>query len=316
MGHLPADRVQQTYPFEVTGVDYCGPVLITQRIRGRSPIKSYIAVFICFVTKAVHLEVVPNLSTQAFISTLKRFIARRGKSRKIVSNNATNFVGANRELRQLLSAFVTKEHVEEVQRTCLENEIEWQFIPPRSPHFGGLWESAVKLAKYFLRRAIGTTTLTLDELQTVCCQSEAIINSRPLTPMSTDANDMRPLTPAHFLIGRPLTTIPDSNSLGRNDNLLKRYQIVQQIHQSFWERWHCEYLKNLQQRTKWKTESQNLQTNDMVLIKEENTPPLKWTTGRITEVKPGDDGRVRVVVVKTRNGLQTRAISKICKLPV
>ncbi|XP_017473957.1 PREDICTED: uncharacterized protein LOC108364683 [Rhagoletis zephyria] len=266
MGALPASRVTASYPFETTGVDYCGPLSVTQRIRGRSPIKVYIAVFICFTTKAVHLEIAPDLTTAAFIATLKRFIARRGKCRVIVSDNATNFIGANRELRELLQSFKAQAHIERVEDFCRNEGIEWKFIPPRSPHFGGLWESAVKLAKYHLRRAIGINVLSHDELHTVICQAEAIINSRPLTPISSDPNDLRPLTPGHFLIGRSLLTIPEPSTTA-SSTMLGRYQHVQYIQQQFWHRWQQDYLKELQKRSKWNTASPNIEVNDLVLLK-------------------------------------------------
>ncbi|XP_017462434.1 PREDICTED: uncharacterized protein LOC108355812, partial [Rhagoletis zephyria] len=164
MVSLPKDRVTQPSPFEVTGVDYCGPLLMTQQIRGKSPIKVYLAVFICFSSKAVHLELVPDLTSAAFIAALKRFIARRGRCRVIYSDNATNYVGANRELRELLQQFMSQQHNDEVQQACCAEGIEWKCIPPRSPHFGGLWESAVKQPKHYLRRAIGAHILTQDEL--------------------------------------------------------------------------------------------------------------------------------------------------------
>ncbi|XP_067620048.1 uncharacterized protein [Eurosta solidaginis] len=251
MGSLPKDRVNQYSPFEVTGVDYCGPLLMTQKIRGKSPIKAYLAAFICFISKAIHLELVPDLTSAAFIAALRRFIARRGRCRVIYSDNATNFVGANRELRELLQQFVSQEHYDDVQQACCENAIEWKFIPPRSPHFGGLWESAVKQAKHYLRRAIGAHILTHDELHTICCQAEAIINSRPLTPMTSCPDDMRPITPAHLLIGRSLTSIPEPSLSSSNPGALKRYQLSQWIQQQFWERWSKEYLREVQQRTKW-----------------------------------------------------------------
>ncbi|XP_054746106.1 uncharacterized protein LOC129250509 [Anastrepha obliqua] len=289
MGALPTSRVTPSHPFETT-------------------------VFVCFTTKAVHLEIAPDLSTVAFIATLKRFIARRGKCRVIVSDNATNFIGANQELRKLLQSFVTQEHIQRVEEFCRNEGIEWKFIPPRSPHFGGLWESAVKLAKYHLRRAIGCNVLSHDELHTIVCQAEAIVNSRPLTPISSDPNDLRSLTPGHFLIGRALLTVPEPTIA--SSTMLGRYQIIQYIQQQFWRRWQEDYLKELQKRSKWNTALPDLKVNDLVLLKDELLPPLKWAMGRITATVPGTDGKVRVVEVKTVNGVYKRAIAKVCKLPI
>ncbi|XP_037813119.1 uncharacterized protein LOC119604511 [Lucilia sericata] len=316
MGSLPRDRVEPSYPFTITGVDYCGPFSITHRIRGKQPTKVYIAVFICFTTKAIHMEVVMDLTTIAFIAALKRFIARRGKCNTIYSDNATNFVGANKELKLLLQHFLSSDHIAAVSENCNQQGIKWKFIPPRSPHFGGLWESAVKQAKYFLRRAVGTYLFSYDELQTVCCQAEAIVNSRPLTPMSSDPDDLRAITPSHFLIGRTAQTVPEPSVEHFVSGTLKRYQQIQWAQQHFWQRWQREYLNELQGKRKWTTQFVNLQPNDMVLVKEDNSPPMKWHLGRIVETIKGPDDKVRVVVVKTSDGQHKRAITKICKLPI
>lgn len=316
IGNLPTDRVVKSCAFEISGVDYCGPFLVTQQIRGRPPVKVYLAIFICFVTKAVHIELVPDLTTAAFISSLKRFIARRGKCRLIYSDNATNFVGANRELKQMLAHFLSQQHISDVETSCRNEGITWKFIPPRSPHFGGLWESAVKLAKNCIRRCIGNHILTHDELHTICCQAEAVINSRPLTPLSNDPNDLTPLTPGHFLIGRNLTTVAEPTLQNSKLSALKRYHCIQFIQQQFWSRWQNEYIKQLQLRSKWNRPLTNLQENDLVLLKDENTAPLKWPIGRIVQVIQGDDGRVRVVMVKTSEGIHKRTITKVCKLPI
>ncbi|XP_037827391.1 uncharacterized protein LOC119615458, partial [Lucilia sericata] len=282
MAALPADRVQASFPFQVSGVDYCGPFQITQR--------------------AIHMELVPDLTTIAFIAALRRFISRRGRCATIYSDNATNFIGANKELKAMLSDFLSEEHIEVVREACLSEGITWNFIPPRSPHFGGLWESGVKQAKHYLRRAIGKHILTYDELNTVVCQTEAILNSRPLTPLSSDPNDLRPLTPAHFLIGRPLTSLPEPNLCTVNPSSLKSYKLIQWIQQHFWERWRKEYLNCLQQKLKWNTASPNIEINDLVLLKDDNIPPLKWPLARVIAVNPGDDGFVRVATVKSKDG--------------
>lgn len=316
MADLPQDRVNPSLPFEVCGIDYCGPLLMTQQIRKRGPIKVYISIFICFSTKAVHLELVPDLTTIAFISALKRFVSRRGRCRIIYSDNATNFVGANKELKELLEAFLTEEHKTSVFRVCRNEGITWKFIPPRSPHFGGLWESAVKQTKYYLRRAIGTHILNQDDLHTLCCQSEAIINSRPLTQLSSDPNDLTALTPSHFLLGRPAETILSPPLSDPNTSLLKKYRLAQWIQQQFWQRWSQEYLNTLQRRSKWTTEKPNINVNDLVVLRDESTPPLKWPLARVVEVTPGKDGNVRVVTVKTADNIFKRAVAKVCKLPL
>ncbi|XP_046397751.1 uncharacterized protein LOC124164469 [Ischnura elegans] len=245
MGNLPKERVQPSRPFLNTGIDYCGPVHIRSRNgRGSTTLKAYIAVFVCFATKAIHLELVGNLTSESFIGCLRRFMARRGKCANLYSDNATNFKGAHKELHKL---FTSASHEAKLNKFLIEDNIKWHFIPPRSPHFGGLWEAGVK--------------------------------SRSATKR------------------------------------LSRRQYVQQLHQHFWGRWSKEYLTGLQQRTLWIKKKPNLSPGDLVMLKEENLPPLKWNLGRVIEVYPGEDGLVRVASVKTACGVWKRAISKLCPLP-
>ncbi|XP_071631880.1 uncharacterized protein [Temnothorax longispinosus] len=205
MGDLPKQRVAgYERPFTNTGVDYAGPLQVREsRRRGRTHVsKGYIAIFRCFSTKAVHLEFVSALTTEAFLAALSRFTARRGICSQMFSDNGTNFVGAARELRKIY-AFLEKEK-DEIQTSLAQQKITWSFIPPRAPHFGGLWEAAVKIAKRHLNSVTQGRVLTFEEYATLLAEIEAILNSRPLTPLSSDPTDLSVLTPAHFLIGDSL----------------------------------------------------------------------------------------------------------------
>ncbi|XP_037929718.1 uncharacterized protein LOC119664260, partial [Teleopsis dalmanni] len=258
MGNLAATRVQPGRPFLTTGVDFCGPFWIHYRIRGKKPHKVYIAVYCCFTTKAVHLEVVSDLTTDAFIGSLKRFIARRGHCKNLFCDNATNFVGASNQLLELADSIQTSKAQEKIINECNERGITFKFIPPRAPHFGGLWEAAVKSAKHLLIRSTKTTSLTYEELETVVLEVEAILNSRPLTPMSSNPNDLSALTPGHFLIGEPLTAMADAKAQSGNINLVTRWKLVSRLKLDFWERWKTEYLTELQCRHKWKAANPNI----------------------------------------------------------
>ncbi|XP_070145018.1 uncharacterized protein [Drosophila kikkawai] len=256
MGNLPADRVTQARPFFNSGVDYCGPIWIHHKLRGKRPDKAYIAVFCCFATKAVHLELVSDLTTDAFLAALQRFLGRRGKCQTIHCDNATNFVGANNQLKALEGAIFTDKAQEQIINHCNKKQVEFKFIPPRAPSFGGLWEAAVKSAKRLLVSVTATASLTFEELNTVIVEVEAILNSRPLTPMSSDPTDTSALTPGHFLIGEPLTAAPDANLASPGKTLVKRWELVSRLKQMFWDQWSMEYLQELQMRNKWKTASQ------------------------------------------------------------
>lgn len=307
MGNLPRDRVIQNRPFYVSGVDFAGPFLIKDgKMRNRTIIKAYLCLFICFTTKAVHLEIVSDLSSNAFLSALRRFVSRRGICKVLYSDNGTNFIGANRLLQS-----------HQIENFLLENRIEWKFIPPHSPHQGGLWEASIKIAKFHAKRVLGNSHLTFEDLSTVFCQIESIMNSRPLTPLSTDHKDLSALTPGHFLIGRPLSALPQTDFTDIPPNRLKHYERLQQITQHFWRRWSQEYLLAMQQRTKWQTSNSiPLNIDDLVVLIDENSAPQDWKMGRIIQLHPGTDGIARVVSIKLASGVTKRAIQKICKLPL
>ena len=316
MGNLPASRVTPARPFSTCGVDYAGPVLLKERGQSRVTHKAYFCILVCFVTKAVHIELATDLSTDAFLNCLYRFIARRGRIQHIYSDNGTNFVGAKNELNELSSLLNSKLHGEQVENTLSREKIQWHFIPPRSPHFGGLWESAVKSFKHHLKRVIGEQRMTFEELYTMLTQIEACLNSRPLHPLSCDPNDLTPLTPGHFLIGDALTAAPQLDLLDCRQNRLNRYQLIQQTVQHFWKRWHVEYLHELQQRSKWKSSAEDvLQVDTLVVIREDNTPPLQWHLGRILELHPSSDNVVRVATIKVADGVIKRPVTRICVLP-
>ncbi|CAG9136375.1 unnamed protein product [Plutella xylostella] len=312
MGNLPTDRTHLEFPFLNVGVDYAGPVLIADRKgRGCRLHKSYICVFVCFAVRAVHLELVSDLTKEGFLAAFSRFTARRGKSRRVYCDNGTNFVGAFNELTRLLES-----SSKDIEADIANHGIEFKFIPAYSPHFGGLWESAVKSTKHLLRRVLNLTHLTYEELSTCLIQIEAILNSRPLTPLSSDPSDLSYLSPAHFLIGRPLTSVPGPQVADVNLQQLERHERIEKLRHHFWQRYANEYISLLQQRTKWQTDGQDLKTGTMVLVKDVNQPPLLWLLGRVTDVKPGPDGRSRVAEILTKKGTITRAYNNICPLPV
>lgn len=316
MASLPKDRVKIARPFEKTGIDFGGPFLIkTSRLRKAPVIKAYISIFVCMVTKCVHIELVTSLSTEAFLLTLKRFIARRGNPTIIYSDNATNFLGARNHLRVVYEFFRNTSNLNSIKNFLSSNEITWKFIPPRSPHWGGIWEAAIKSAKYHIFRVVGDTRLTFEEFSTVLASIESILNSRPLTALSEDPSDMACLTPGHFLIGGNLSAYPEKDVTKISDNRLTVWQKCLQMQQSFWKRWSVEYLNRLQNKPKWLSDSKPLQLNQIVLLKDEINPPLKWSLGRVIETINGRDGKVRLVKVRTGDGVFTRSITKLCPLP-
>jgi hypothetical protein len=256
MGNLPNHRVQPARPFATTGVDYAGPFYIREiRGRGKKLNKAYIALFICFVTKAIHIELVTDLTTQEFLGALRRFISRRGHPHNLYSANGTNFVGANNELKELRN-FLKKQETQNKIYTELTNiGINWHFIPAKSPHMGGLWEANVKSIKSHLKKVLGNSQFTQNELYTLLVRIEACLNSRPLTPLTSDPNDLEVMTPFHFLIRETHTTFPEQDWSEAPTNRLSRWQLIEKIRPHFWKRWNREYLTSLQNRQKWYKEA-------------------------------------------------------------
>lgn len=317
MSDLPKDRVQMSRPFTKVGVDFGGPFFIrSSKLRKAPTQKSYMAMFVCMVTKAVHIELVSDLSTEAFLLTLKRFIARRGNPQVIYSDNATNFLGSKNQLKNFHNFFQNKENTEVISNFLSLKQIQWRFIPPKSPHWGGLWESAIKSAKYHIYRIVGDTRLTFEEFSTVLAQIEAILNSRPLVKMSNDPSDLSILTPGHFLIGDSLTSFSEPDITEIQHNKLSRWQLCAKMQQNFWNKWSKDYLNLLQNRPKWLKPAVNLKINDVVLLKEDNMRPLEWPLAKIVEILPSRDHKIRVVKVKIKDGIFTRNITKICPLPI
>jgi len=251
------------------------------------------------------------------LAALRRFWSRRGIGNIIYSDNGTNFVGANRRLKELRDLFTSDIHKKIIYQCAAEVGVEWKFIPPRSPHFGGLWEAAVKSIKGQLQKTLGTASLTYEEMSTILVRVEACLNSRPITPLSNDPSDLSALTPGHFLIGRPLTNLPEPDLVNMSSNRLHRWQRTTQLFQQIWQRWSKEYLTQLQGRQKWpKSKGPEIEVGALVLLKEDNLPPLRWQLGRVMKVFAGKDGVSRVATVKTDRGVLQRAGRMLCPLPM
>ena len=230
MGDLPAKRVQPARPFANSGVDYGGPFLLkTSRHRGYQPYKGYFDIFVCLCTKTVHLEVVAGYDTTAFIAAFKRFVSRRDPYFSLLSDQSTNFVVADDELRRMHSAGSSFRFA--ITRDLERAGTVWSFNPPGTPHFGGIWEAVVRSTKFHLKRIVGEAIVTYEKFATLLCQIEACLNSRPLIPLTEDASASLVLTPAH--------------------SPLQRWKRMQQFTQRFWDCWSSDYLLQLQKRTKW-----------------------------------------------------------------
>ncbi len=220
-------------------------------------------------------------------------------------------MGAKNDLKDLW-AFLKDQRVQNrVSEFCSTQRITWSFIPERAPHFGGLWESAVKSMKYHLKRVTANIKLTFEEYSTVLVQVEACLNSRPLISIPCDDDGINVLTPAHFLIGRPMEALPDAAFSHRPISLLCRWHLCQNLVRQFWKRWMQEYLTSLKKYSKWHKPTRNFSPGDVVVLHDDNVFPTKWPLGKVTRIFPGDDQLVRVVEVKTQVGTFRRPIKKI-----
>ena len=312
MGALPSERTELTRPFAHTGTDIAGPFDIKNYTGPACLItKGYVCVFVCFSTKAIHLEPTSDLSTTTFMSAFQRFISRRGCPLHIHSDNGTNFIGAS---KQLAREFLHNSKVA-IENKYSHQNIQWHFIPPGAPHMGGLWEAGVKSFKSHIRKLAGPFKYTFEEFSTLLSQIEACLNSRPLSPQSQDPSDLSALTPGHFLTGGPILAPLESVPTESPISVTNRWQRLKVIHKDFCVRWKNEYLRELQKRTKWKTPYPDFQIDDLVIVKEDNLPPNTWRLGRVIQLHNGPDNRVRVVDIRTQKGTIRRPIAKLIRLP-
>ncbi|XP_017474759.1 PREDICTED: uncharacterized protein LOC108365274 [Rhagoletis zephyria] len=313
MAALPPERCTFAPPFTTTGVDFAGPFQIkASMLRSPTLVKGYVAVFVCFTTKAVHLELCSDLTKEAFLAAFARFVGRRGYPAKMMSDNGKTFIGAKRATEKEFSVFLQTASRDIVQKYSPQG-INWQFIPPSAPHMGGLWESAVKSFKLHFKRTAGPHKFTFEEFTTLLIRVEAVLNSRPITPLTQDPTDFTALSPGHFLRGAPLLSFPESNR--ENLSLINRWEKLKVLHHQFANRWKEDYLKDLHKRHRWKNAQVEPRIGECVVINDDTLPPTEWRLGRIERLHPGKDGHIRVVDVRTQTGLLTRPLVKLVFLP-
>lgn len=296
MGSIPSYRLKPAIPFTYTGVDYAGYFNIKSSSRKNAPyIKGYISLFICLTTRAIHLELVSDLSAEQFLKAFKRFVSRRGIPSEMYSDNGTNFVKAAKDLDDMFSQSFLRAHEANTSFAAWlqANRIKWSNIPPHAPHFGG-WESGVKLVKFHLKRVLGEIRLTFEDFNTLIIEIEAIVNSRPLWSIPTKADEFEALTPGHFLVFKALNALPEPDLSHLACNRLNQYQYLCRLTSDFWKLWSKEYCHRLQVRKKWKDAEPNIRPNQLVLVIEDNEAPTQWSLARVSSVVKGKDGLVRV----------------------
>ena len=251
LGQLPIERVTPDLVFDKVGIDYAGPVYIKYGfIRKPTIVKAYICVFVALSVKAVHLELIADLTADAFVTSLRRFIARHGKPSLIWSDHGTNFVGAARMMKELVELFEDQKTQGAISEFCSAQNILWKFRPEHAPHIGGLWEAVVKSMKTHLRRVLSNTKLIFEEFATVLTQIEACLNSRPWAQLPCDDDGIETLTPGHFFDWKTLGISSRSFILLSIFLTAQTLASVSSTHSHFWQRWSTEYIVTLKRYTK------------------------------------------------------------------
>lgn len=305
MGSLPEARLDHhVRPFTNTGCDLFGPMSITV---GRRHEKVYGVIFTCLTIRAIHIELVNSLSADSFIMALRRMAARRGWPSIVFSDNGTNLRGAETELKKSFA---------QVQSEVMNKGVEWRFIPPGCPHMGGAWERLIRSIKTSLGVVLKERAPRQEVLSTLMAEVENVINSRPLTHVSVEPHTEEALTPNHFLLGSS-SNMPVPGTFDDDDLFLrKQWRTAQRLTDMFWRRWVTEALPVLIPRQKWTEDTEAVKEGDVVVVADPSFPRGTWPRGVVTAVHPGQDGRVRVVDVRTRTGVMRRPVSRLAVLPV
>lgn len=315
MAMLPLFRTQQARPFTFVGCDYAGPFQIkTSDRRNAAFSKGYIALFICLTTKAIHLELVGSLSTDEYILALENFIARRGIPTTIFSDNATNFRCAEKEIHEFHEQLLSQTNA--LTRLLASKRITFKRIPAQASHMAGIWERAVGLVKYHLKRVMKNTQLTARRFDYVLKQVECCVNSRPLWAITPNSDDIEVITPSHFFNFQPINTLPRPNLDHIEINRLDHYQYLYRLYSEFWKCWSKEYLDQLQPRAKWPEKHPNVRVGQIVVVSDDRCPPSRWPLGKISAVYPARDGLVRVVDVKINGKTFKRPIHRLGVIPI
>ena len=301
MASLPQTRLTPDKPpFTFVGIDYFGPFLVKQR---RCTVKRYGCIFTCFTTRAVHIEISHSLDTDSMLNALRRFISIRGCPEQIKSDRGTNFVSANKELKECMERW----NEEQINTFCLQRKIKWTFNPPSASHKGGVWERMIRSVRQILRTVLKEQLVSDETLLTVMAETMNILNSRPLTRNSDSVSDLEPLTPNHLLHLRPSPSLPPG-VFEKDDLYCKRaWRQAQYLANVFWRRWTKEYLPTLMERQKWNSPKGNLKVGDIVLLADEGYPRGQWPLAIVVEAEASEDGYVRTVKVRSSCTVATRA---------
>lgn len=304
MADLPVDRLSTEPPFTYVGLDVFGPWNVAfRRTRGsQSNSKRWAVLFTCMTTRAIHIEVIESMDSSCFINALRRFFSIRGPAKQLRSDCGTNFIGACKELK----FESTNTNSTSVKNFLSDQGCTWVFNPPHSSHMGGAWERMIGVARRILDSMLlqmGPSQITHEVLTTLMAEVSAIVNARPLVPVSSDPESPLILTPAMLLTQKLGTSPAPPEEFNTKDLFKRQWRQVQSLANTFWDRWRREYLATLQSRRKWQSERPNIKVGDLVLLKDSQVKRNEWPMGLITKTVPSNDGKVRKVEIKvTKQG--------------
>lgn len=295
MADLPQVRLEGTAPFENIGVDCFGPFFVYQ---GRRNVKRYGLMCTCLSSRAVHIEVLDDMTTSSFILALRNIISLRGNVKKIYCDRGTNFIGASREFKKAFKELDPSE----VERFLAEKSCEFHFSPANASHMGGVWERQIRTARRVLGGLLksGKEKLTPTSLRTLFYEAAAIVNGRPYSAMAAESPDVcEPLTPNHLLTLKSVPILPPPGDFSEDTEFTKQqWCIVQRYVERFWTRWKAEYLASLHKRQKWQRTHRNLEPGDVVIVHDDDQPRNRWKLGLVECVRVSEDGRVRSVELR------------------
>ena len=303
MADLPPKRVNPSSPFTHVGVDCFGPFTVK---RGRTEVKRWGCIFTCLSTRALHIESLENMSTESFLNSMTRFMARRGKPASVISDNGGNFVKGNTELTKGIKEWNQAMISEKLQ----QDQIEWKFNPPCCSHRGGVWERQIRSIRKVLMVIMNTQIMSDEVLNTVFAQAEEILNNRPITKLSDQPHDPRVLRPSDILLSSSRNVSPSVQTFSA-DLYRNSWRQSQYLVDLFWSKWIRHYLPELQGRQKWRIERNNLKIGDVVLVTDVQTYRNFWPLGLVTDVIKSDDGLVRTVKLRCQGKEIIRSINKV-----
>ena len=305
MADLPEEGLVASTVFTNVGVDYFGPFKVKI---GRRNEKRWCCLFTCLSVRAVHIEIVPKLDTDSCLNAIMRSIARRGEPVKMISDNGTNFVGAEKELAEYIAAWNKRQ----IEDHLIQQGIRWKFNPPAAPHFGGVWERLARSRKKAMYAVLGNRSATEDVPSTTMFLVEQTLNARPLTQVISDAADLEAITPNHFLLGNKNLCLPYLSGAEQFVDHRKLFRQTQAYADLIRDRFRKEYLPTLNSRKKWQTTTdRSLQQGDLVWLVEDSDKRGYYDPGRITETFEGSDGVIQSATIRTKGGYYKRPVVKL-----